>query len=233
MPTSLRFLTLAAALTIGGTGRVSSCAEIHRSAVAALLVAAHRRVAARPARIHLDSSRADALGDRKARREVVGVNAAGEAERAVVGDGDGLIDVTIAEHRKDGAEQLTPGRWVRRIWCVEDSRLVEPAAGLQRRSTTARHQTGPGRRRFGDNSVHSVALRLADERTDQSGWVGWVADRQSRRHGRNGFDDVRAPVLEDQQACLERAALTRVGDEHRHRRRHHIAEAAVGKRRWS
>src|SRR6516165_5943671 len=76
------------------------------AAEAALLVAPAGCVRAEHRRVDVDRATPDASGHRRRGDDVGAVHLAREAVDAVVRDPHGVIDVPVADHRQDGAEDL-------------------------------------------------------------------------------------------------------------------------------
>src|SRR4051794_21651987 len=77
------------------------------AAVAGVLGATERDLGRRLGHlVDVDHAALDLVGEALLLRVVLGPGAAAEAERGVVGDADGVVDVGGAEHQRHGPEQL-------------------------------------------------------------------------------------------------------------------------------
>src|SRR5438132_11930589 len=69
------------------------------AAVPALFEPTHGCVPGGPAGVDLHGAGADPFSDRKPEREIAGVDAAGQAVVAGVGDANGVVDVAVTRYR--------------------------------------------------------------------------------------------------------------------------------------
>ena len=103
-----------------------------------------------------------------------------EAERDVVGEGDGIVEVGGAEQHGDGAEQFLTGE-VAVAGQVGDDSCGH--VGAFARDKFAADEGRAGRPCFGQLRHQRVALLDARQRAHDIGGIGWVAERDGLHRG--------------------------------------------------
>ena len=179
--------------------------------------------------VDLHGPGADPLRDRQPEREVVGVHTARQAVLAVVGDGDGFVDVGVALHRDDRPEDFTLRERVRVVVDVDDGWCVVPAPLETLGPAAAGDQTPARGEPFGDEAFDPPTVRLGDERSDHRRRLVRVGRWHALGGGADRVEHLRLLVVRHEHPRLQRAALARVRGEH-HRRLPRRAGRPVGER---
>ena len=145
--------------------------------VARLLVATERRghVAA-VVLVDPHAAHAQGLGGQVRLGQVAGPDGGGQAEDAVVGDGNGFLGGVERDHRQHRAEDLFLGDAHLVVRIVEDGRLDIHTAGLFQGALAAAEHLGLVGMTGFDVGQHGVQVALVDQRADLGLRVQRMAD---------------------------------------------------------